>query len=406
MKKLFFPLLFIALYCCANAQTDNKIILGHIDTINSKILKEQRKIWIYIPNGGTNKIESGQHYPVVYLLDGSLHFYSVSGIIKQLSSSNGNTICPEMIVVGIVNTNRTRDLTPTHNITDPPFSQNKNNNSGGGKKFLSFIEKELIPHIDSLYPVSPYRMLIGHSFGGLMAIYTLIHHSHLFNSYVAIEPSMWWDNTKILKETGKALAEKNFDGISLYLGIANTMPDGMDTTSVITRHIRAILELNKYLNSYKQNGLRFKSRYYSTDNHISVPLIAEYDALHFIFDYYPLKITFHDYTDTTAELVSKIKKHFEKISTKMGYKVLPPERMINSMGYISLGRKFYKKAAAFFKLNVDDYPGSSNVYDSFGDYYNTIGDKENAVFYYQKALAITDNAYTKQKLEKLQEQGK
>ncbi|MEO6288741.1 MAG: alpha/beta hydrolase-fold protein, partial [Ginsengibacter sp.] len=99
--KLFLPLtglLFICLFSVA--QTNNKIILGTIDSIDSKILHENRKVWVYIPNSGPNDIYSKQHYPVVYLLDGDAHFYSVVGMIQQLSSVNGNTICPEMIVVG------------------------------------------------------------------------------------------------------------------------------------------------------------------------------------------------------------------------------------------------------------------------------------------------------------------
>ena len=97
--------------------------------------------------------------------------------------------------------------------------------SGGGEKFISFIERELMPHVDSLYPTAPYRMLIGHSLGGLTVMNTLIHHTNLFKSYVAIDPAMSWDNQKLLKETKKALANNTYSGISLFLGIANTMKD-------------------------------------------------------------------------------------------------------------------------------------------------------------------------------------
>ena len=269
MKRFAFLCLLPAFSFCVNAQTSNKIILGTIDSVYSNILNEQRKIWVYVPDGDNTGTFSRQKYPVVYLLDGDAHFYSVVGMIQQLSSVNGNTICPKMIVVGIPNTDRTRDLTPTHVDVDPPYMDSAGSKtSGGGERFISFIEKELMPHIDSLYPIAPYKMLIGHSFGGLTVMNTLIHHQNLFNSYVVIDPSMWWDKQKLLKEAKQDLASKKYDGISLFLGIANTMEKGMDTvhvkkdTSGITKHIRSILALSSYLNSDKQNGLRFSYKYY------------------------------------------------------------------------------------------------------------------------------------------------
>ena len=136
--------------------------------------------------------------------------------------------CPEMIVVGISNTDRMRDFTPTH----ANSSQLKDwidtitvKNSGGGENFASFLEQELIPHIDSLYPTAPYRMIIGHSAGGLAVINILIHHTNLFRAHISIDPIMYWDNQKLLKETEKALATKTYSGVSLFLGIANTLND-------------------------------------------------------------------------------------------------------------------------------------------------------------------------------------
>lgn len=407
MKKLILLAVFVALSFVANAQTDNKIIIGKIDTIPSKILGEKRKIWVHVPNSSANNAK--KKYPVVYLLDGSSHFSSVVGMIQQLSTVNGNMICPEMIVVGIPNTDRTRDLTPTHVKEDlPMMDSNASKTSGGGENFIAFIEKELIPYIDSQYPTESYKMFIGHSFGGLAVMQTFIHHTNLFNSYICIDPSMWWDKEKFLKETQKALAEKRFDGKSLYLGIANTMEEGMTIetvqkdTSTATRHIRSILQLQRTFENNKQNGLKYRGKYYNEDTHGSVPLITEYDALHFIFDYYPLTISFKEYLDSTSILATKYEKHFTNVSKQIGYKVSPPENDINSMGYEALDDKKFKKAESFFKLNIVNYPESSNVYDSMGDYYKAVGDKPNAINHFQKALSIKENADTRKKLEQLQ----
>jgi uncharacterized protein len=408
MKSFITFFFFIIFLIHVTAQTDNKIVLGTIDSVQSKILQEQRKIWVYVPNSEPNNIYAKRRYPVVYLLDGDAHFYSVVGMIQQLSSVNGNMIYPEMIVVGIPNTDRTRDLTPTHVDVDPPYVDSGfARTSGGGENFTSFIEKELIPYIDSLYPTAPYKMLIGHSFGGLMVINTIIKHPHLFNAYVAIDPSMWWNQQKLLKESKKVLATQKFPGISLYLGIANTMEEGMDIkmvqkdTSADTKHIRSILELKSYLEANKQNGLKYQGKYYGNDSHGSVPLITEYDALRFIFDYYPLKLTTKDYMDTTTVMADKYDKHFKNISKQIGYPVKPAEELINGMGYDVLNGKFFKTAESFFKLNIANYPESYNVYDSYGDYYVAKGDTANAIIYFKKALSIQENEGSRQKLNEL-----
>jgi len=400
MKKLLFVSMFMALFIVSNAQSNKKIEIGTIDTLNSKNLNEKRAIWVYVPNQQDNSLYSKQRYPVVYLFDGDAHFYSVVGMTHQLSSVNGNTICPEMIVVGITNTDRTRDLTPTIDDRIP--------NSGGNEKLISFIEKELIPYIDSTYPVEPYRMLIGHSYGGLAVVNTLINHTNLFNSYIAIDPSMSWKKQSFLKDAEKALAEKKYNNINLYLGIANTMVNGMDTikvkqdTTQMTSHIRSILELVNFTKKNRQNGLNFQFKYYNDDTHGSVPLITEYDALHFIFSFYNFNITYSDFMDTTIAFPVKIEKHYKEISQKMGYNVKPPEGQINNFGYSSLNRKCYSQAEYFLKLNVENYPESYNVYDSLGDYYAAVGDKSKAIFNFQKSLAIKETPITRQKLEKLQ----
>jgi predicted alpha/beta superfamily hydrolase len=118
------------------AQTDNKIIIGKVDSVYSTTLKEQRKVWVYTPTMKTGEQIPGQRYPVVYLLDGDGHFESVVGMIQQLSQVNGNTIVPEMIIVGIPNTNRTRDLTPTHITSDPPMMDSNSSKTTGGSKIL------------------------------------------------------------------------------------------------------------------------------------------------------------------------------------------------------------------------------------------------------------------------------
>jgi len=403
MRKNLFFILSAFLTFSAQAQNDNKIVIGKIDSVYSKILGEQRKIWVYTPDMTSGN--SNQHWPVLYLLDGDGHFASVVGMIQQMSQVNGNNVYPEMIVVAIPNTDRTRDLTPTHIASDPPMmDSNFSKNSGGGENFVAFIEKELMPHVDSVYQTAPYRVLIGHSFGGLTVMSVLTNHTKLFNAYIAIDPSMWYDRQRFLAATETKLTEQNYAGTRLYVSIANTMPEGMTLakmkkdTSSETRHIRSIFELDKFLKAHPQNGLKYASMYYENDNHGSVPFASEYDGLRFIFDYYRLNITGKDFSDTSAALAIKLKAHYDMVSKEMGYKVSPPESNINFLGYNAMNNKNFTKAAALFKMNIDNYPNSDNVYDSYADLMVEQKDTANAIVNYKKALAIKENAYTKQKL--------
>lgn len=299
MKKITLFVLGLFVSIISFGQPDNRITIGTIDSLQSDILNEKRKIWVYVPNSGANPNApvAKQKYPVVYLLDGNVHFSGMVGMIQQLSQANGNTACPEMIVVGIPNTIRERDLTPTKTGDDPMLAQiGTLRASGGGEAFLNFMEKELIPYIDSKYPTQPYKTIVGHSFGGLTVMNALINRTQLFNAYIAIDPSMWWDDLNYLKTVKTALAAKDFTGTTLYMSIAHTVDNDMDIktarkdTTIDTRGIRASFELHEFIKNKKPKGLRYAGQYYPNDTHGSVVLITEYDALRFIFKNYQLKL--------------------------------------------------------------------------------------------------------------------
>lgn len=410
MKFIPICLLLFCIAACTNKDKPNdNIIIGKVVTIDSKILGEQRKILVYVPNNDFGPHASGQRYPVVYLLDGEGHFHSVMGMIQQLSQVNKNTVVPGMILIGITNTDRERDLTPTHAEVGLNVDSAASRSSGGGEKFMTFIAKELIPYVDSAYPTAPYRTLIGHSLGGLTVINTLFHHPELFNAYVAIDPSMWWDHQKLLRQADTVLGGQKFTGKTLYMGVANTMPKGMDTASVRsdtmnkTVHIRSILELAGAFSRNNNNGLRFSYKYYNGDSHGSVPLISEYDGFRFIFDYYnmPDLRKFYDTGTTAAWALATIREHYKIVSAQMGFTVPPPLDYINGLADDFLGLKMPEKAHALFQLNIDNYPTNGNVYDSMGDYYAAVGDKPKAIDNYTKAFSISKDPDTKTKLDKL-----
>jgi predicted alpha/beta superfamily hydrolase len=384
----------------SKVSTDKNIVIGQKDVIYSNILEEDREIWVHLPESTMDERFTSVKYPVLYLLDGASHFHSVTGMIKQLSP----TVSPEMIVIGITNTDRTRDLTPTH-VNEMDGDTIFPKTSGGGKKFLRFIEEELMPYVEETYQASSYKTFVGHSFGGLAVIDALIERPELFNNYIAIDPSLWWDNQELLNRANNALKPKKYKGKSLYVGVANTMDEGKNfkevekDTTQDTEHIRSILKFAKTTEVITDNGLNFKWKYYDNDSHGSVPLITEYDAIRFLFSWYELKGLNHFFNPTsnatTSDLLNLLDTHYKTVSTNFGYTVLPPESLINRLGYDFIDNpKTQDRSHALFNLNIQNYPNSSNVYDSMGDYYLTQQDTIKALKFFTKALEVVKNEYT------------
>ena len=113
IKSILSCLCFCLLASCA--QEDSSIRIGERLSINSEILSEDRPYWVYLPESYGDETNAPRRYPVLYLLDGDGHFQSATGVVQFMSSGiNGNVQIPELIVVAIPNTNRTRDLTPSH----------------------------------------------------------------------------------------------------------------------------------------------------------------------------------------------------------------------------------------------------------------------------------------------------
>jgi hypothetical protein len=402
MRKINFTTFLITIVILfnlrtSNAQEDNQLIVGHKVQLFSKVLNEQREIWIHVPESyDDSQIEK---YPVIYLLDGKANFYPLIGIITHL---NNCFITPEMIIVAIPNTNRYRDLTTSH-IGD------STDISGGGETFTQFLDKELVPYIDNKFRTAPYRTFIGHSYGGLLVINTIIKHQELFENYIAIEPSLRWDNQKLQKESIIALKQNKFKDKSLFIAIANPKNEEMDLNSVendksnSTLQTRFILEFSKTADSINYNNLNFKWKYYSNEIHGTIPLVAEYDALRYMFSWYTFNdwVRFANPNISAKEMSEIIVTHYEKASNILGYSVRPKEWIVNDIAYEALNYEIYDKAYELFKLNIKYYPNSANCFDSMGDYYVSQSDTIKAIENYSKAFKIENNPQTKLKIEQL-----
>lgn len=123
----------------------------------------------------------------------------------------------------------------------------------------------------------------------------------------------------------------------------------------------------------------YEQKYYENERHNTVPLLSVYDGLRFILDFYHFDLSAKDFADSSVSLAYKLKEHYLKISNKMGYKNAAPETFINYLAYEALGKKQFIKAESLFELNIEWYPESSNVYDSYANYFLAKKDTANAI---------------------------
>jgi uncharacterized protein len=395
MKAFYYSVAMLLFSFCAKAQEHNSFTTGFEKSSPSEILGEQRKVWIHIPNSycGNDNKDKGR-YPVICLLDGDANFNAVVNITEFMSNAG---LCPPMIVVGVLHPARMMDLTFGIDKETPGII-------GRGEKFMLYLEKELMPYIESNYPTAPYKIFIGHSVGGLTVVNTLIHHPNLFNAYVSLDGALWWNNQQIVTDAKMILANKNYKGKTLFMALANRMEKGMDTllvqkdTTEGTELIRSNLEFIKDIFKNKTNQLRFQHKFYENDDHSSVRLIGEYDALRFIFDYYKLKIYNSELDDPNFKLDSLLVAHYNNVSEQIGYLIKPDENQVNNLGYRMLNEKQFDKAEALFKLNIANYTETANCYDGLGDLYLAKGDEAKAIENFKKTLSLKAIPETKEKL--------
>jgi len=382
--------------------------IGALDSLYSQSLKEYRKLFVQLPaNYNSN---SNKKYPVVFILDGELLLPTVSNV--QSFYSGG--FMPEMILIGVSNDeNRTRDLT-TSKIKEKygmPFNQE----NGEAANFSKFIETELIPYIENKYPVTNFRTLIGHSYGGLFAIYTLINHPQLFSNYVAIDPSLDWDDQKLLNQAQEKFSSQNYKGKSLYMSLSGqlhmqnpqvTLDNVMQDTSEFTLFARSNIAFSNMAKQNNKNGLAFEWKFYPRDLHGTIPFPSIMDGLIFDFEWYQMENTdkFNSPATSKEELFNIVKYRAKKLESYFNYSVPPyPEDLFNTLGYMSLDMKQSEKAKMFFEFAIEFYPSSANTYDSMADYYERNKDYNNALKFVIKAYEISGNDNYKQKMEVLKD---
>lgn len=195
------------------------LVIGETFTISSKVLGEVRRINVYAPPGYAESREL--RLPVLYMPDGGIgeDFLHVAGLV-QVSVGNG-TMRP-FLLVGIENTERRRDMTgPTENEEDKKIAPRV----GGSEAFRKFIRTELMPSVESRYRTTGETAIVGESLAGLFVVETLLLEPDLFDTYIAFDPSLWWNHEKLLRGAGERLRARPASKATLYFASSGQMGD-------------------------------------------------------------------------------------------------------------------------------------------------------------------------------------
>ena len=276
LKYITILFLFVVPHLNAQDTEPYKYLQSEIVTIHSKVLNEDRKIYIHCPKPDSTNLD--KRFPVLYLMDGENHFELLAHYADYLSRPDVLAI-PKMIIVGIPNTQRRRDLTPTVSTTDylgKTDTSNLTKPSGGNESFLKFINTELIPSIDKSYKTKPYKIFAGHSFGGLSSINCMLTHPDMFDAYIAVSPSFWWDNKYLLKLTDNKL--KNGSTLNKVFFYS----DGNEGGGSSFFHLD-LLKFDSLISNKNLVGLNYVYKHYPTETHMTEPIVAYFEALKFIF---------------------------------------------------------------------------------------------------------------------------
>ena len=207
----------------SRAGTAAPLSIGQTFTINSRVLGETRRINVYAPPIYSDS--PAVRLPVLYMPDGGIHedFLHIAGLV-QISVANG-TMRP-FLLIGIENTQRRRDLTgPTSNPEDRKIAPKV----GESAAFRRFLRTELMPVVNARYRTTGEKAIMGESLAGLFVVETLLVEPDLFDSYIAFDPSLWWNNTALVKQSAERLRSLSPRRHSLYLANSNEPQIAADT---------------------------------------------------------------------------------------------------------------------------------------------------------------------------------
>ena len=244
-----------------SVQAQDAIHIGTRHTLFSQILNEERTYWVYEPERQAG--DSIRNLPVLYLLDGDVFFHSVVGFTRFFSSSKVSSL-PPCIVVAVLNTDRTRDFTPTCSAARRDGTIHSGDKpQGGGAEQLG----------------GSSNILVGHSYAGLFTLEMLLRHPGSFDTFMAIDPSLWWDQGVFLRQWEEKVSGKDFSGKQLYVAFATQRRPGVKLNQFSLADSLKI----KIVPDMEKRHLRVIYKKFPEEMHGTVALPGIFDGLKSLF---------------------------------------------------------------------------------------------------------------------------
>jgi hypothetical protein len=346
---------------CQTAQpaaNGKPIVIGERFQLHSEAIGEIRSYFVHRP---ADYDISNDRYPLLIVLDGGDDFQHASTTADLLADAQ---LIPAMLVVGIPNTNRNRDMIPF-----VPQS--------GSESFLKFLTTELLPKLDHDFRTLPYRILVGHSNGGLFEMYSLMKAPGVFRSYIVASPALGTLAPQLLKSASSFLEEQKDVAASVYLTTANE-----------TDLLSGTWELASYLQNHasRDSHLSFKFRRYPEETHGTIPLRSVYDGLEFIFDGWPVQDPYALYEQGG---LAAIEKHYATLSLRFGFPVAVRGDVLLEPAFTLYRQKRVAEAEKVILRTLELYPNNANALLTAGRLYFDSGDKTKATEYLRKALIVS-----------------
>lgn len=225
-------LLIFASPVAAQTVHPTPIVIGQSFALPSTTYGGTREINVWLPPGYA---ESGQTYPVLYLLDGgqAQDFHHISGI-AQLGTIVGTT--RDVIVVGVASVDRRNELAlPTENadlIARYPTQ-------GQSSRFRHFLADEVLTFVEARYRTNGETALMGESLAGLFVVETFLKEPQMFDAYVAVSPSLWWDGGQLARQAGAHLRDHSNDPRTLILTLGDEGGEMQAAMDVLVGNLRA-----------------------------------------------------------------------------------------------------------------------------------------------------------------------
>lgn len=337
--------------------------------LNSKVLNEEQKISVYLPEKYGE--DPTHRYPVIYALDGKYYKQMVSAVIARFY---GDWLIPETIVVTIDNENRIRDYTPTPHATADVLS-------GKADVFLDYIEKELIPFVDSNYQTSEFRIFEGHSLGGLLSLYAVQARPELFTAHYAFSPSLHWGDNKTVEKIITYLSSRKSLKQFIYMNLGNEIVKSeYEPNNTMGA---SFLRLQTFFKEHSVPGLRVKSEILKNLPHASTNISGLVNATSELYRYWVLPF---DAIEGGPEAISE---HYEKLSSDLYQEIKPRKGSINfAADYMTNGVHSPEKGMKLLKYNASLYPDSAWVIFNLAKGYEQREQVDLAKKYGQEALNL------------------